>query len=164
MMPRVPSPARWPWLLACCLAGAVAWSWFEVLAPAGAQVAALQSQAASRPDLARAVRLTSLAPALPRETSFPDVLGQLAGVAANAGIAVDEANYQVVRLAQERTVRYEITLPLHLTYAQLRSFLDELHTALPGLAVENIQLQRQKVGDEALDARLKLVQLMEARK
>ncbi|MGZ5198618.1 MAG: GspMb/PilO family protein [Telluria sp.] len=163
MMPLPRSPARWPWLLACCLAGAAAWFWFALLAPAEAQLAALQRKATSRADIRPAVRLTSLAPVLPRETSFPDVLGRIAGAAAKAGIPVDEANYQVVRLAQERTVRYEITLPLHLTYAQLRTFLDELHAALPAMGVENVQLQRQKVGDEALDARLKLALLMEAR-
>jgi hypothetical protein len=164
MIALMQAPERWSWLLACCVASVAVWFWFEILAPAEAQVAALQGHGTSGADIPRSVRRDSFAPVLPHESSFPDVLGRLAGAAAQAGIPVDEGNYQVVRLAQEHTVRYEITLPLHLTYVQLQAFLGQLHASLPGLAVENIQLQRQKVGDEALDARLKLVQLMEARK
>ncbi|TFW32306.1 GspMb/PilO family protein [Massilia horti] len=156
-------PERLPWLLAACLAGAACWFWFQVLAPAEAQVAALQREGARRASVRPAAALVKPAPVRPSETSFPDVLAQIAGAAAQAGILVDEANYQVVRLAQEQAVRYEITLPLRLTYPQLLVFLDELHAALPALAVETIHLQRQKIGDGAIEARIKLVVLMEAR-
>jgi Tfp pilus assembly protein PilO len=164
MMAFMQSPSRWPWLLACALAGAAAWFWFALLAPAGARVAALQYQAATRVSVRPLAVLATHARRLPRETSFPDLLGQLAGAAAKVGMPVDEASYQVVRLAQEGAVRYEITLPVRLSYPQLRAFLVELHTAAPALAVDNVQLRRQKVGDELLDARLRLVLLMEARK
>lgn len=163
MMPHMSWQARWPWLLACCLAAAAGLFQFQVLAPAEALVAELQRSAARRAEARPAAVPAAYRLALPSEAAFPDVLGQIADAAVNAGIPIDEGNYQVVRLAQERTVRYEITLPLRLTYPQLRAFLDGLHAALPAMAVENIQLQRQKVGDEALDARLKLALAMEGK-
>lgn len=144
------------------LCAATAAFWWGVLQPAQARVdqarlraVRVHGQASAPAQSARVV--------LPPETGFPDVLDALALAAQEAGLSFDEGSYQVARQAQGMVVRYEITMPLHGAYPQLRTFLATVATALPGLVVDNVQLQRRAVDDTALDARLRLAMLMEAR-
>lgn len=151
--------------LALCLCAAAALFWWTVLQPAQARVEEARlrvtrqhtAQPGHQPAGGRGT--AALAP----ETSFPDALGKLALAAQEAGLAFDEGSYQVARLAQGKVVRYEITLPLQGSYAQVRAFLDRAAAAVPALVIENVQLQRHKVDDAALDARVRLAILMEAR-
>jgi Tfp pilus assembly protein PilO len=153
-----------PGLVVCACVGA-ALSWWAVLQPAQARVEQLRVRDAG---LHRALRSKGTAQArpqlaLPPETTFPDALGTLAMAAQEAGLAFDEGSYQVARLAQGRVARYEIMLPLAATYPQLRAFLDSAASAIPTLSVDNVQLQRHKADEPALDARVRLAILMEAR-
>lgn len=151
--------------LALCLCAGAALFWLAVLQPAQLRVGEARMRAtrqhAAQPGHQPA-RSRGTA-ALPPETTFPDALGKLALAAQAAGLGFDEGSYQVARLAQGKVVRYEITLPLQGSYAQVRAFLDGAVAAVPALVIENVQLQRHKVDDPALDARLRLAVLMEAR-
>lgn len=149
-------------LLSLCAGGA--WFWWGVLQPAQVRVDEWRVRTARTHNAQQDRRADSTARImLPPEAAFPDTLGVLARAAQDAGLAFDEGSYQVARQAQGTVVRYEITMPLHGTYPQLRGFLSALATALPGLAVDNVQLQRRKLDEAALDARLRLAIRMEAR-
>jgi hypothetical protein len=159
------SSGRWlaP-LLAVGLCAGGALFWWSLLAPAAARVERLRLTAV-QPPAVRAMRAALRARPAPRlapETAFPDALGQLAQAAQAAGLAFDEGNYRIARLAQGRQVLYAIDMPLHGTYPQMRAFLAAAAVALPALAVEHIRLQRNKVSDPVLEARVRMVLPMES--
>jgi len=47
-------------------------------------------------------------------------------------------------------MRFQMTLPLKGKYPQIRKYLDSLLAEIPIVSLENLQLERQKVGDPAL--------------
>jgi hypothetical protein len=54
-------------------------------------------------------------------------------------------------------VRYRIALPVRGGYPQIRQFLELAHRALPSLAVEAVSLQRHRIDDSEIEARLSLI-------
>ena len=52
--------------------------------------------------------------------------------------------------------RYEIVLPVHGTYPQVRVFLAQVLTKIPHLALQSVSFERQKVGDAMIEANIRL--------
>lgn len=157
---RLPPRALVPVLAASLLGGSAALYWGALwpaaqrLERARQHLAALQARPGQRGALPAAAGLDLFYRGLPPESGFPDALARLVEVAGAAGLSLDEGGYKVVREPAGKLVRYQIELPLHGTYPQLRSFLSALPRALPASALERVQFERGRVDQGVLDARV----------
>ena len=52
--------------------------------------------------------------------------------------------------------RYRMSFPVTASYPKLREFMDRTLLALPAVAVEGLRVERKNVGDDTVDAELKL--------
>ncbi len=86
-----------------------------------------------------------------RKESQVDWLAKLYGSAQAAGLNLRAADYR--RLDTDgRVIRYEITLPLSGTYAQLRTFLEDVLEENPILSLDQLSMRRKRVNDTLVDA------------
>jgi hypothetical protein len=69
---------------------------------------------------------------------------------------LDQAEYRPLPDPEGRLTRYQILLPAKGTYPEVRRFLVQAGSEIPGLAVDGISFQRQQIGDSALEAQIKL--------
>lgn len=97
----------------------------------------------------------------PVEGQTPQLLEKLVALAANHGLSLNDGEYKATRDKVGRLVRYQVTLQVRGQYPQIRKFLTDLPDALPFVALENVQLERQKVADSKLEAKIKLLFYLE---
>ena len=72
-----------------------------------------------------------------------------------AGLEMRTADYRLAA-TDGRLARYEITLPLTGTYAQLRSFFAEALDQNPVLSLDQLNLRRKRVNDTVIEAEASL--------
>lgn len=150
--------------LAVCLLAAAASMWPLLLEPAEARLERARARLAAAQAAPPAATRTKGTPPygrLWREDRFPDVLAQALAGAAECGLRLDEGAYRVTRENAGPLARYQIVLPVHGDYPQLRRYLAWLTRSQPGLAIERVQFERARVGDTALEGRLGLVLFLE---
>ena len=115
----------------------------DTLAPlAGAKPAAIAS-----PPLA----------SLPRREDAPRIVQEILAQADASGVDLPRGQYDFVPARDGVAARYSMTFPVHASYPKLRAFMDHTLTALPAVAVEGLRIERKSVGDDSVDAELKLV-------
>ena len=86
-----------------------------------------------------------------RQESQVEWLAKLYGSAQAAGLDLRTADYR--RLDTDgRVVRYEVTLRLSGTYAQLRAFLENALAENPVLSLDQLSLRRKRVNDTLVEA------------
>ena len=93
----------------------------------------------------------------PDETSSPDWIGRIAAIARDSGLSLDQGEYKPTRDTVGQLTRLQMTLPVRGEYRQIRRFLTATGAALPIVSLEQVQFERQKVGDPLIDARIRLV-------
>lgn len=165
----------WTLTLALGLAAFGAAFYFSTVAPALAYKAELRERfahlrAASSP-LAEDVRdardphadLVTFYASLAQPGKVPDMLRRLHRAAADQGLVVEQSEYRPLPDPAGRLVRYQILLPARGSYPQVRRFLAQATRELPALAVDGVTFQRQQVGDELLDAQVKLTLFVQGR-
>jgi hypothetical protein len=86
-----------------------------------------------------------------RQESQVDWLAKLYGSAHGAGLELRAADYRLAE-TDGRIARYEITLPLQGSYAQLRAFLSDALEENPVLSLDQLTLRRKRVNDGAVEA------------
>lgn len=151
--------------LAMCLA-----LYFSTVQPAqqrrdAARVSASSLQkriAQTRPDSIDSVRpldeqLADFYGIFPKEHDATDSVGKIAAIAQRNGLLVQQAEYKVERDRNGKLTRFQISLPLKGEYQTLRRFLSDLHAEIPILSLEQVQFERQKIGDPIVDAKIRLV-------
>jgi hypothetical protein len=94
--------------------------------------------------------------ALPQRDDAPTVVGKVFAQAAAAGVELPRGQYEFVPSRDGVAARYRMTFPVRTTYPKLRDFMDRTLIALPAVAVEGLRIERKNVGDEQVDAELKL--------
>ena len=94
--------------------------------------------------------------ALPRRDDAPTVVGKVFAQATAAGVVLTRGEYEYVPSRDGVAARYRMTFPVHTTYPKLRDFMDRTLEAMPAVAVEGLRIERKKVGDEEVDAEVKL--------
>ncbi len=108
---------------------------------------ARQTQAPQRVDALD--RLTD-----PRQT--PEAVGRLFKAAARSGLALDQGEYRLQGgSGGPGLLRYQIVLPAEASYPVLRSFLADALNANPGLALDALNLSRDRVESGELKAMLR---------
>lgn len=95
---------------------------------------------------------------LPATADLTDVLERVHLAAAASGLLLKSGDYRLQQQDQEGALaRYEMALPLSGTYAQLRSFVGEVLSALPTAALEDVSIRRETIGQARSESVLRLV-------
>jgi Tfp pilus assembly protein PilO len=164
--------AGWPGAVGLSLmvfATAFYWSWLK---PEETRLKALQQtidrsgrQAAALAGLPRPLateeKLASFYQFFPHSNGVPDQLEKIYAVAEKQALRLDQGEYRAVRDGVGRLVRYQIMLPVKGTYPQIRQFVGGVLTDIPSIALENVQFERQKIGEVAVEAKIKFVMYLE---
>jgi Tfp pilus assembly protein PilO len=119
------------------------------------QMASAQAGGRSQPQT-RADQLKTFFGAFPTEVEAADALQSIYDAASQNGVALPHGEYS--RAVDDGTplARYNITLPVVGSYEQIRGFIAAALAAVPTLALEHVDFQRQKIGDPQLEAKLRL--------
>jgi hypothetical protein len=92
----------------------------------------------------------------PPHDSSPDWLGRIHKIAQAKGVQLASGEYRLEDAASPRLRRYQMTLPVQGTYAQIRGFVGEVLEQVPAAALEEVSLKRANVGAERVEARVRL--------
>lgn len=123
--------------------------------------AAVPHAAAGRAPDTPAEQLAAFYKRFPTQRSLPDALETLVAVAERHGVGLDEGDYKISRDNVGKLVRVQMTLPLTGSYPQIRRFLSALPEELPVLALENVQFDRQKISDPAVEVKIRVILFLE---
>jgi len=93
--------------------------------------------------------------ALARPANAPELLRRLHRTAQAHGLRLEQGEYRPLADPGGKLTRYQILLPATGTYPEVRRFLTQAGREIPGLSLDGISFQRQKIGDEALQAQIK---------
>ncbi len=128
--------------------------------PQGAAVAALKSQLAQLAPVAKGVSAGPLSgsvlAALPPRGEAPNIVAKILEEARASGVELPRGQYEYVPARDGVAARYRMTFPVHASYPRLREFMDRTLVALPAVAVEGLRIERKTVGDDSVDAELRL--------
>ncbi len=94
--------------------------------------------------------------ALPQRDDAPTVVSKVLEQANAAGVELARGQYEYMPARDGVAARYRMTFPVRTTYLKLRNFMDRTLIALPAVAIEGLRVERKNVGDETVDAELKL--------
>jgi Tfp pilus assembly protein PilO len=92
----------------------------------------------------------------PPPQSSPDWLGKINAAARAQGLVLRSGEYKLERSADQKLARYQITLPVVGSYAQIRGFVGQVLADVPAAALEEITLRRESVSNPTLEARIRL--------
>ena len=93
----------------------------------------------------------------PSEHDATDWIGKIAAIAQRDGLALQQAEYKAERDKTGKLTRFQMSLPLKGEYQTIRRFLSDLRAEIPIVSLEQVQFERQKVGDPLVDAKVRLV-------
>jgi hypothetical protein len=93
---------------------------------------------------------------LPPAQSSPDWLGKIHAAAKAKGLVLRSGEYKLDRAAEQKFARYQITLPVAGSYAQIRGFVGQVLADVPAAALEEITLRRESASNPTLEARIRL--------
>ena len=92
---------------------------------------------------------------LKKDEDTTDWLAKLHGIGTATGIQMRAATYRT-QPAEGRIVRYEIVLPVHGSYGQIRDFLKRSVAEIPVLSIDQVTLKRDERKGGALQAEMRL--------
>ncbi|MGY4527574.1 pilus assembly protein PilO [Pseudomonas sp. TE21394] len=98
--------------------------------------------------------LDSLRQQLPGQPQASALIERLYHLASAEHISLAHGEYALGIDPKTQLARYQIVLPVHGSYLQIRGFVGGLLKQLPTLVLEDLELQRKRIGDSELDARL----------
>jgi Tfp pilus assembly protein PilO len=101
-------------------------------------------------------QLTNFYSAFPDRRTVSDHLEGLYRTAAVHGVTLSQGEYRAKRESEGMLVRYQIALPVSGHYLSVRKFLNESLKLNPFLALDNVSVQRNKINDTTVEARLQL--------
>ena len=93
----------------------------------------------------------------PAMRDLPDMLKTLHALAQKHDITIDRGDFKFGSTEGDKLLRYEITLPVKCSYLHLRSFIEEAARKLPTLGLSEINLKREAVGDNIVQAKLAFI-------
>lgn len=138
------------------------------VAPALDRREALSQELAARDTLARTLRthppvalrseehLQSFYAHFPPLATASDWLERIYGVAERSGLRLASGEYRLVDDRDVKLARYEVTLPVHGSYTQVRAFLARVLESVPPAALEEVTFRRDAVESTTLEVRVRL--------
>ena len=129
--------------------------------PQGAAVSALKSQLVRLAPLGKGAAVSlpgsgAMLASLPPRGEAPSVVAKILEEAKASGVDLPRGQYEYVPARDGVAARYRMSFPVRASYPKLREFMDRTLVALPAVAVEGLRIERKNVGDDSVDAELKL--------
>jgi hypothetical protein len=160
----------WPWLAALTLLAACVGFYLSVVIPARHTLADLkqslvtlqQDESLLKQDSQALVstspegQLEAFYQKFPIERVVPDTLGKMIKLAQKKGLNPKQAAYRIVRNNPGELLSYQISLPIKGAYPSIMTYAFELLATTPNLSLDNVSFQRQKIGDNLIEATLKM--------
>ncbi|AFK72919.1 pilus assembly protein PilO [Pseudomonas putida SJTE-1] len=100
--------------------------------------------------------LDSLRQQLPGQPQASELIERLYRLASAERISLARGEYALGIDPKTQLARYQIVLPVRGSYPQIRGFIKGLLKQLPTLVLEDLELQRKRIGDSELNARLRM--------
>lgn len=100
--------------------------------------------------------LQGLQQQLPAQPQATEAIERLYRLARDEKISLSRGEYALGVDPDTQLARYQILLPLRGSYLQIRRFLQALLAQMPALVLEDIDLQRKRIGDSELTGRIRL--------
>lgn len=94
--------------------------------------------------------------AFPGQRDASAWIDKLFEAAAAEGVALERGEYALTRDARTTLAQYRILLPVQGSYSKLRAFVARALADIPYLALDDIDVQRQSIGDGAVQVRLRM--------
>jgi Tfp pilus assembly protein PilO len=120
-----------------------------------ADLQAAQARAAAAPPPGPTVSQQSPR-TLPARADMPQVLNVLLKQVDQAQLTIDTAKYEITASRTGALVRYQMSFPVDGPYPRIRQFIDATLNAMPALAIENLAITRKAVGDESVEAQIRM--------
>jgi hypothetical protein len=129
--------------------------------PLARQIDELRANALRAPHVAPpapdpAEPLLRFAAGFPEERELARALARLYALGEREGLRLSQAEYRHGDPDVLGIVQHRIALPVGGSYPQIRQFIAALLEELPGVAVTQLTLQRERIGQARIDARLEL--------
>lgn len=102
-------------------------------------------------------QLTAFYRLFPSEQDSTDSIGKIAAIAKRHGLVLQQAEYKAQRDKTGKLTRLQMNLPLKGEYQFIRRFLTDVNAEMETVSLEQVQFERQKVGDPLVDAKVRLV-------
>jgi hypothetical protein len=93
---------------------------------------------------------------LPSADRVPVFVEAVQEQAARRSLQIDRAEYRVQKTLGGRALRYQLTMPAHGGYPQVRGWLEVLLHDYPSAALDELSLRRESDGAGQLEARVSL--------
>ena len=100
--------------------------------------------------------LDDLRQQLPGQPQASELIERLYHLASAERISLARGEYALGVDPKTQLARYQIVLPLRGSYLQIRRFLQALVGQMPALVLEDIDLQRKRIGDSELTGRIRM--------
>lgn len=94
--------------------------------------------------------------------SLPTHLKALHRLAQRHGIAMRQGEYRLVAGGDARLRQYQMTLPVHGAYPDLRRFVAAVLQEVPAAALDQVTFERRRVEDGAVEARVQFTVFLPA--
>lgn len=94
--------------------------------------------------------------ALPEQRAATAAIDRIYAAAEQEKLSLARGEYSLVIEPATGLAQYQILLPVRGTYPQIRRFVGTALDAVPALGLEDLSLQRKKIGDAQVDARLRM--------
>lgn len=118
--------------------------------------AAAQPQRPRTPAADPAEPVRRFAAAFPDEREVAPLLARLYAIGEREGVRLAQAEYRFVEADALGMVQYRLSLPVSGSYPRIRSFVGAVLSEVPWAAVTQIGLQRERVGQGRIDARIEV--------
>jgi hypothetical protein len=138
--------------------------------PQRAQLQALRASLDAPPEArpARAAssdvgtQLLQFAAEFPQERDLADLLGRLYAVGEREGVRLSQGEYRFIEPDALGMVQYKIALPVVASYPAMRRFVAAALSEIPSAAITQINLQRERIGQGQLEARIEMTLYLRA--
>ena len=165
----------WQGCAGIALAAAAAGLYFGGIGPVKAQISELQQEAFTVRAFSRTSVDTGRATAasyetwleqfyrlLPARASAPDWLRVIFSAARAQSLGLEQGDYKVTADKNGRMLAYQIGLPVRGSYLQVRRFVADVLEAIPALALDELIIKREAIGEPRIEASLRFTLFLNA--
>lgn len=155
----------WPGLAGAALLAVALLFYAAVVIPDHLKASDLQQQVTTMTAAAKAGSVpTSLSPearlatfyqTFPERSTATSWLEKIYAAGTQAALVLDKAEYRLTPERDARLVRYEVNLPVHGSYVQIRQFIRAVLAEIPFAALNDIQIRRGAISDATVEARIR---------
>lgn len=105
---------------------------------------------------AQVARLDRFVTGFPESTQLSQLLGSLYKLAEHDGLRLAQGEYRLVEADALGMLQYRIVLPVSGSYPRIRHFLGSALAEIPGLALTQFNLHRERIGQGQIAADIEL--------